>query len=133
MQRHMRSFKLVWKTTARNGHVLMETLLPYTQDFYPALWQALREEVEPLDMHCRAPDFPKVSTAKVYFVGWGTGPGEPRELPEAVIHNAPGGVPAHSRSGISLVSIHTFTAVTRAMRALTNPLQISITSFMQER
>ncbi|XP_042276339.1 uncharacterized protein LOC121903408 [Thunnus maccoyii] len=36
--------KLVWKTTAREVHVFMETLPAETRDWYPALCRALQEE-----------------------------------------------------------------------------------------
>ena len=39
--------KLVWKTTAREVHVFMETLPAETRDWYPALCKALREEYSP--------------------------------------------------------------------------------------
>ncbi|KAK9521457.1 hypothetical protein VZT92_021260 [Zoarces viviparus] len=36
--------ELIWKTTARRGHVVMETLQPGIRDRYSSLCQALREE-----------------------------------------------------------------------------------------
>ena len=39
--------KLIWKTTARNVHVFMETLQPGVRERYSTLCQALREEYSP--------------------------------------------------------------------------------------